>query len=201
VQNIRQFDDFIKIQMACFASFSSISTIEKEMKLLGYNLSKNTLMSYLKYAFDASLLFEADRLNAAPASRLRYPRKLYAVDHGLPQAMSFSLPDDNERILKNIIFMELCRRHVSACYHGGKNECDFIIRTNGAVSECLQVCYSLGNSDSAELKIKNLCAVLDSYKLGSGIVLTNDEQVNMERDGKTIYVRPAWFFAIEQPEV
>lgn len=200
VQNIRQFDDFIKIQMACFASFSSISTIEKEMRKLGYSLSKNTLMYYLGYVFDASLMFETDRLNAAPESRARYPRKLYAVDHGLLQAVRFSQPDDTERILRNIVYMELRRRHGPVGYHGGKNECDFIIRTNNVVSECLQVCAGVENSDDAERKVQNLCAVLDLYKLDSGIVITNDEHANMERYGKTIFVRPAWFFAIEQVE-
>ena len=52
---------------------------------LGHDCGKSTLNSYLGYAKDVFLLFEAPILSPI------YPRKVYGVDHGLLQAIRFSV--------------------------------------------------------------------------------------------------------------
>ena len=197
IKNIRQFEDFLKIQISRFASLSSISNSEKEMAELGYSLSKNTLFGYLGYAKDVFLLFDVCKYDLKVTRQLRAPRKLYAVDHGLLNAVRFSSSEDRGRILENIAFMELRRRYDAIYYHMEKNECDFVIMDGHAVSHCCQVCWSMEKRETAEREIRGLLGALHAYKLEQGTVITNSEYTDIERDGKKIRVRPMWHFALD----
>jgi uncharacterized protein len=196
INNVRQFEDFLKIQITRFSSLSSISNSEKEMTELGYSVSKNTLMTYLGYAKDIFLLFDVCKFDHKVTRQLRFPRKLYAIDHGLLNAVRFSSSEDRGRILENIAFVELRRRYNEIYYHTDKTECDFAIMTGRKVSHCFQVCWSVENKDTAEREIKGLLGALHAFGLDTGIILTNDEQADLERDGKKILIRPLWYFAL-----
>jgi uncharacterized protein len=196
VNNIRQFEDFIKIQITRFASLSSISNSEKEMKDLGYGVSKNTLMNYLGYAKDVFLLFDVCKFDYKITRQMRAPRKIYAVDSGLLNAVRFSTSEDRGRILENIVFMELRRRFENIYYHQGASECDFIVVDERSISHCFQVCWSMENKEIAERETRGLLDALNAYGLKQGIILTADEHADLERDGKKICVRPLWHFAL-----
>jgi predicted AAA+ superfamily ATPase len=197
IRNIRQFEDFLKIQLSRFASLSSISNSEKEMKAIGYSLSKNTLMTYLGYARDVFLLFDVCKFDFKVTRQLRAPRKLYAIDHGLLNAVRFSVSEDKGRILENIAFLELRRRYGEIYYHAENAECDFIIRSGRRITRCFQVCWSIEQKDTLEREIKGLMEAMTAHRLKEGMILTNDEQAEFEREGKKIIVRPLWHFALE----
>jgi predicted AAA+ superfamily ATPase len=196
IKNVRQFEDFLKIQITRFAALSSISNTEREMRDMGYSLSKNTLMKYLGYARDVFLLFDVCKYDFKVTRQLRHPRKLYAVDHGLVDAVRFSFSEDRGRILENMAFMELRRRNHDIYYHADKTECDFVIQSGRTVTQCIQVCWSLGNDETGRREIKSLLAALHAYKLAKGIILTHDEHAKIEQEGKTIQVWPLWYFSL-----
>jgi uncharacterized protein len=196
IRNVRQFEDFLKIQLSRFASLSSISNSEKEMEAMGYRLSKNTLMTYLGYARDVFLLFDVCKFDYKVTRQLRAPRKLYAIDQGLLNAVRFSASEDKGRILENIAFLELRRRYQDIYYHSENAECDFVIMSGRRISHCFQVCWSLEHKDTLDREIKGLLETMKTYKLKQGMILTNDEQADVEREGKKIIVRPLWHFAL-----
>jgi predicted AAA+ superfamily ATPase len=196
IKNVRQFEDFLKIQITRFASLSSISNSEKEMNALGYSLSKNTLMTYLGYARDVFLLFDVCKFDHKVTRQLRSPRKLYAIDHGLLNAVRFSSSEDRGRVLENIAFMELRRRNEDIYYHAEKTECDFVIMSGRRVSRCLQVCWSVEKKDVFEREIRGLLDAMRAYSLNEGMILTSDEHADLTREGKKISIRPLWHFAL-----
>jgi predicted AAA+ superfamily ATPase len=201
IRNIRQFGDFLKIQLSRFASLSSISNSEREMNALGYRLSKNTLMTYLGYARDVFLLFDVCKFDYKVTRQLRAPRKLYAIDHGLLNAVRFSVSEDKGRILENIAFLELRRRFEEMYYHAEKAECDFVIMSGRRITRCFQVCWSVEQKETLEREIKGLLEAMTAYRLKEGVILTNDEQADFEREGRKIAVRPLWYFALEGNKV
>jgi predicted AAA+ superfamily ATPase len=197
IKNIHQFEDFLKIQISRFASLASISNLEKVMKDLGYSLSKNTLMSYLGYAKDVFLLFDVCRFDNKVTRQLRYPRKIYAVDHGLLNAVRFSTSQDSGRILENLVFMELRRRNTEIFYNSEKYECDFVIMSGLKVTHVFQACWSMENEDTKEREIKGLLEAMHMHRLEQGTILTNDEYATEIRDGKKIEIMPFWYFALQ----
>ncbi len=200
IRNVHQFEDFLKIQVSRFASLSSISNSEKEMETIGYRLSKNTLMTYLGYARDVFLLFDVCKFDHKVTRQLRAPRKLYAIDHGLLNAVRFSSSEDKGRILENIVFMELRRRFQDIYYHAENVECDFIIMSGRQISHCFQACWSIDNKDTLEREIKGLLEAVNAHKLKQGVILTNEDHADFEREGKKIIVRPFWHFALGSVE-
>ncbi|MBN1761429.1 MAG: ATP-binding protein [Chitinispirillaceae bacterium] len=198
IKNIRQFEDFLKIQITRFSALSSVSNAEKEMKEIGYSVSKNTLMNYLGYAKDVFLLFDLCKFDNKVTRQLRAPRKVYVVDHGLLNAIRFSVSEDRGRILENIAFMEMRRRYDTLFYHIDKFECDFIAREGNSVTQCFQACWSIQKKETAEREIRGLLAALHTYNLDRGTILTENEHADLERDGKKIAVRPLWYFALEE---
>jgi hypothetical protein len=196
IRNVRQFEDFLRIQMSRFSSLSSISNTEKAMRELGYSLSKNTLMNYLRYVNDAFLLFDVTRFDTRVTRQLRHPRKLYAVDHGLLNAIRFSTSEDRGRILENMAYMELRRRHPDIYYHAGAAECDFLILSDRHVSECIQTCWSLSDPRTAEREYRGLLEAAAAHGLREGTILTDNEHADLTRDGIEIRVRPLWYYAL-----
>jgi hypothetical protein len=196
IKNTRQFEDFLKIQITRFASFSSISNSEKEMSALGYRLSKNTLVNYLGYANDVFLLFDVCKFDNKVTRQMRAPRKMYAIDHGLINAVRFSSSEDRGRILENIAFLELRRRYENIFYHHDTFECDFVIMDGTTISQCFQVCWSMKNKETAEREIRGLIEALNRFRHTQGTILTNDEHAQLERDGKKIVIRPLWHFSL-----
>jgi hypothetical protein len=69
-----------------------------------------------------------------------------------------------------------------------------------AVSRCFQVCWSVENKDTAEREIRGLLDALHAHKLDQGIILTNDEHGAISRDGKRIFIKPLWHFALSPRE-
>ncbi len=199
VQNIRLFEDFLKVQISRFASLSSISNLEKEMVGLGYRLSKNTLNAYLGYAKDTFLLFEAPIYSAKVKNQLLYPRKIYGIDQGLLNAIRFSTSKDNGRILENMVYLELRRRKFDLYYSSDpktKSECDFLIVKNRKVIQAIQVCYALESDKTKSREIRGLIDAMETYGLKQGLILTDDQHDEIKIEGKKILIQPFWFFAL-----
>ncbi|MCK4650246.1 ATP-binding protein [Candidatus Pacearchaeota archaeon] len=55
-------------------------------------------------------------------------RKVYCVDNGLLNSISFKFSDDFGKLMENQIFLELYRRRNKIFYNRDKFECDFVIR-------------------------------------------------------------------------
>lgn len=196
INNVRQFDDFLKILVTRFSSLTSVTNAEKEMVSLGYHASKNTLMTYLGYARDVYLLLDVCKFDSKVTRQIRAPRKLYTIDHGLINAVRFSTTEDRGRILENIVFIELRRRFNDIYYHSDKNGCDFIVVNNRKVTHCFQVCWSINQEKTLARELKGLIEAMDTYNLDQGIILTENDHATYDHEGKKITILPFWYFAL-----
>lgn len=197
VKNVRLLDDYLKIQLSRFACLSSISNLEKELAAMGYRLSKNTLTTYLGYAKDAFLLFEVSLFSPKVKNQLLYPRKVYGIDQGLLQAIRFSTSEDRGRYLENMVFLDLKRRGLDVYYWSGRTECDFVLVQGRKVTHAIQVCLSLGDDRTREREVKGLVEAMDAFGLDKGLILTEDETGELTHEGKRIFLKPFWFFALQ----
>ena len=58
-------------------------------------------------------------------------------------------------MLENQVFLHLRRKYKELFYFKEKNECDFIIKEKGKITQAIQVCYEL-NEDNNEREINGL---------------------------------------------
>jgi predicted AAA+ superfamily ATPase len=94
-------------------------------------------------------------------------------------------------MLENCVFLELRRAGKEVFYFRGDNECDFLVKEKNAIAMAIQVCYEL-NEDNKKREINGLVEALEKFDLPGGIILTYDQQDDIEISGKNIKVSPAW---------
>jgi uncharacterized protein len=81
-------------------------------------------------------------------------KKVYIIDPGMRNRVSFRFSEDAGRILENIIFLELHRRSDEVCYYREQGECDFVTLDKGSVSGLYLVCRELNewNRERGDLR-------------------------------------------------
>lgn len=199
IKNVPLFEDFLKLQISRFAALSSVTNLEKELRSLGHEGSKKTLLNYLGYAREILLLFEVHLFSPKVRNQLLYPRKIYGVDQGLLNAIRFSTSEDKGRILENMVFLELKRRGQELFYYSGKGECDFVVREGMRTKSAIQVCYRMESPKARERELRGLLEAMDILDADEGLILTDDQHEDLKAEGRKVSVRPFWIWAMERP--
>jgi predicted AAA+ superfamily ATPase len=198
VQNVGLLEDFLKIQISRFAALSSLSSIHKELIEVHGRVSKSTLSQYARAAREILLLFEAMRYSPKVREHLLFPKKVYAVDHGLLEAIRFSATEDQGRLLENAVFMELKRRGYDPFYFKERQECDFVLRDGTQSIAAVQACWALTSARVREREVGGLEEALDRLRLKEGWIITRSEFDEFRRGVLRIHVRPFWHFALDR---
>lgn len=169
----------------------SYNKLANKLKSLGFNINKNTIINYISYFEDAYLFFENLRYEYSTVKRLGSIKKIYCIDNGLLNAVSFKFSQDVGKLLENLVFIELKRRKKEVYYHRDNYECDFIVKEKNKVNEIIQVTKEL-NDENYKREINGLTEALTKYKLKSGLFLTYDQEREEKIDNKIIKIIPVW---------
>lgn len=178
-----------------------ISNISKQFSYTSLKTISNisgvsTIKEYISYLENSYLLFTINNFDFSLKKQLVNPKKVYAIDTGLANSISFKFSENYGRILENIVFLELKRRSKEIYYHQNKYECDFIIRQGADIIEAIQVSQSLIESETKSRKIQGLIESLQKFKLKEGLILTESEEDELVQDGFKVIVKPIWKWLI-----
>lgn len=186
-------------KMAVFLLSSSAKTVSLESLKKGFGLSFSAASLYLAYLKDAFLVFELPQFFYSLKKQSRALKKIYAIDTGLANAVSFRFSEDKGRILENIVFLALSGRENEIYYYknGDKFEVDFLIKEKNKIKELIQVAWSLGDPATRKREIRSLFSAMDDFGLKEGSILTYNEEESIRKEGKTISVRPAYKWLLE----
>jgi len=156
------------------------------------NISPDTVKEYLSYAEQSYLLYITTKYDPSVRKQLANPRKIYGVDTGLVNSVSFKFSENRGRLIENLVFMTLVRNQKEVFYHKETNECDFVIREGRKIVQAIQVTLSLQDESVKKRELKGLLEALNSYKLSEGIIVTETEKDSFEMEGKKISVIPLY---------
>ncbi|MEK6972815.1 MAG: ATP-binding protein [archaeon] len=173
-----------------------ISNVGKEfsfnsLKKMFSVASVQSIIDYISFFEDSYLLFTIPKFSYSYKEQQVNPKKIYSIDNGLSLANSISFSKDRGRMLENQVFLHLRRKYKELFYFKEKNECDFIIKEKGKITQAIQVCYEL-NEDNNEREINGLVEVLAKFKLKQGLILTYDQEDMIEIQNKKILIKPVW---------
>lgn len=196
VKNIKLLEDYLTLVIDQFSSLYSISSTAKKLEEFGYSFSKNTLSNFSNYAQDIFLTFELKKFSYKVREQLRAPKKVYAIDHALVNAVRFFSSENYGRILENIVFVELKRRKKELYYFSENRECDFIISEKNRIVQAIQVSKSISSIETREREIHGLMDAMAAYKLNDGFILTEDEKGTEKIKDKEINILPAWYWLL-----
>ncbi|MEZ5336025.1 MAG: ATP-binding protein [Methanolobus sp.] len=159
-------------------------------------ISADTVKEYLGYAEDSYLLYSINKFDHSLRKQLANPKKIYCLDTGMINAVSFRFSENYGRLLENLVFIELVRRQSEVYYHKGTYECDFLIKVNHRINGAIQVTKEL-NLDNRKRELEGLIEAMKTHDLQEGLILTRDASDLIEIDGRKILIKPVWKWLLE----
>ena len=153
--------------------------------------SVNTVIFFVSCFEDSYLLFTVPKFSHSLKSQIKNPKKIYSVDNGLSAVNSASFSEDKGRMLENVVFLHLRKRHKNIFYFREKNECDFLIKEKGKITSAIQVCSEL-NDDNKDREIRGLEEALEKLNLKEGLILTFNQEDELSVPNKKIIIKPVW---------
>ena len=178
------------------------SNIAKEfsyttLKKISDIASITTIKDYISYLENSYLLFTINQYDISLKKQLINPKKVYLIDTGFANSISFKFSEDYGRLLENIVFIELKRKGFEIYYHKHKKECDFLIKKGLDIIQAIQVTKSLSDINTNKREIDGLIEAMKIYNLKEGLILTDDEENEFSQDGFKIIVKPIWKWLLE----
>ena len=158
------------------------------------NLS--TLKSILESFENSFLFFFVNKFDFSVRKQIQNPRKVYCIDNGFITEIGFRLSENKGKILENLVFIELKRDGKEIYYLSEKKECDFVIRNGAKINEAIQVCYEFNNKNK-ERELGGLLEVLKKFNLKKGLILTYNQEDELNIENKKIFIKPVWKWILE----
>lgn len=197
VNSIRKLKMLSHFVFESVAKDISYSRLANKMSSSGLAIGKHTVIEYISYLEDAYLFFQHLKFEYSLTKQLGAIKKVYCIDNGLLNAVSFKFVNDTGKLLENLVYLELRRKNKNIFYHRKNYECDFLIQKKNTITQAFQVTNEL-NSDNEKREIRGLTEALDSYKLNEGIILTTGQETELKINNKTIKVLPVWKWLLDK---
>ena len=189
VRETKTFQELVNYLVANVSNTISYNRLKNIFKLG----SVNTVKNYTEYLENSFLIFFVNQFSYSGGKQLLSPKKVYCIDTGLRNAVSFKFSADIGRAIENLVFIELKRRSSEAeiYYWKNKGEVDFVIKEGLRVKELIQVCYAI-DEKTEEREVKSLLKAMDEFTLKEGLVITEDVDKDEDVANKKIVYRPLW---------
>jgi predicted AAA+ superfamily ATPase len=155
-------------------------------------LAMDQVRSYTAHLEEAWLIRQVPRFSWKVGEQGRAPRKVYAVDHGLRNAVAFHFSGDAGRVAETVVHTTLARSpDVSVFYFQGKQGCDFLTWRGAAPAAAVQVCYE-HDGPLPEREVEGLVEAMEAAGLQEGTVVTRALAEEREVGGRRVRLVPLW---------
>jgi len=146
-----------------------------------------------------TLVFELPQFSYSLKKQSRAPKKIYAGDLGLLNAVSFKFSEDKGRLLENLVFLELTRKKSELYYYktGNGLEVDFLIKEKTKAKSLIQVAWDLADKKTRDREIKALIEAMNELNLNQGMILTDNERESLKSGSKKIIIKPVYQWLLE----
>lgn len=196
-RGIKHIKSFREVSLLLQSLFSSQFTFQSLKRASTLN-SVNTVKNYVDYVQEAYLGFVLEPFAQKMKERISLPKKFYTIDVALAQAVVRPSSPDLGKKLENLVFLELRRRGREIFYFkSAKHEVDFLIREGRAVTELIQVSWTLADEHTREREIQGLLFAAKKLKVKTLFVVTAFESETLETDSAKIHIVPAWQWLLQ----
>ncbi len=193
--SVRNVTDLNDLALYLVSNFCNPVSANELTEALGFS-SVNTTKKFMDYLREPYLFYYLPRYNNKLKLMKKAPRKVYVVDNGFVAAKAFSLSDNLGRLLENQVFVELLRQGYDTdktmFYYRSRNdkEVDFVLRKGTHIDRLVQVCYDMSNAKTEKREVDSLIECAEELNCGNLVIVTNNEERTIEKDGSRIDVVP-----------
>ena len=195
---VRYADDLYNLARFLMSSSNEVS-YTKLKNTLKFR-SVHTVQNYVRYLEDTYLVFHLDRFSFKQREQIKSPKKMYAVDTGMVNALAFTFSENRGKLMENTVAVELLRQRSASSsrlelYYWKdqqQREVDFVIKEGADVARLIQVCYDSDNSKTKERELKSLVKAAGELDCRDLLVITWDREDKEEFKGCDIRFVPLW---------
>jgi len=191
VKTFKDISSYLLTNHSNLMSFNKIKNI--------FNLkSTHTALNYVSFLEESYLLFFLKRWSYKQKESLIAKRKVYCIDVGLINALSFKSSRDAGKIYENLVAVELLRKRaledIDIYYWQDiyKHEVDFVIRKDLKIEQLIQVCYDIEDYDTKKREIKALLRASKELKCRNLLVITEDKEGTEIFEDNEVKYAPLW---------
>lgn len=197
--NVRYADDLYNLAKFLMSSFPNEISYTKLKNTLNFR-SVNTVQSYVRYLEDTYLIFHLDMFSFKQREQIKSPKKMYVIDTGMANAVSFKFSEDIGNMMENTVAVELLRQksnsisRIEVYYWKDTQhrEIDFVIKEGPDISQLIQVCYNINDLKTRERELRSLVGAAKELNCNNLLVITWDYDNTEEYNGNSIRYVPLW---------
>jgi predicted AAA+ superfamily ATPase len=156
------------------------------------HISAETVKEYTEYAQNCYLMYTMMKFSYSVKKQIANPKKIYTLDTGLINAVSFAFSENKGRILENYVFNCLNRNFEEIYYHKEKYECDFVVKSGTKITMAVQVTQSIRDPDTKNREVRGIREAMKDYALKTGYIITENEREIITSEEGNIHVIPAY---------
>ncbi len=170
---------------------TSYNRIKNVINASGGKAGVSTIAEYYSYLQEAYLIFGISNYKAKFVEK-ESKKKYYFADTGV---LNLFLVDQDSKILENLVFIELKRRHGQDVYfYKERYEIDFYISEQKLL---YQVSYSISDFDTRKRELKAINVAANHFNIKKAVIITYDEEEQIESNGVQINVLPVWKWLLQ----
>ncbi len=184
IEDVRALKELAFYLMSNPAGLVSFNKLKDQLRLG----SVNTVKNYIEYLENSWLIFMVNVYDFSVKRQQIAPKKVYAIDTGLANAVGFFFSPNTGRLLENLVFLALRRRTPEVYYYAtpGGHEIDFYLPQTG---ELIQVSQNLAQPAVREREVRALTDALRRLGLKRGLILSDESLAPIETNGFTLEVQ------------
>ena len=189
--------------MAGMTKPASINAIYNDMRSQGRKVSKDDLYDLAEKTCNVFLLFKVTKFDQSFKKETSALPKYYCVDNGLRQSVMLPGRDDEGILFENAVFLQLMRNlsvGEKICYYLGNKECDFVIQTETAVKQLVQVCWDMNDSQTRSRELDGIREAAALTHCDNMTIVTRNQEEDIEDPVGTIHIVPAWKWFLKRSD-
>lgn len=170
-------DAVVKVLASAVGSLTNPTKLARTFTSNGIHVSDKTIGAYIEYLLDAFLISKAERYDIKGKKYIASPFKYYFTDVGIRNAQLNFRQQEENHIMENIIYNELCIRgfqvDVGVVEHSGRNESgksmrkslevDFVCN-RGNQRYYIQSAFAIPDNNKMQQEQNSLINIPDSFK-------------------------------------
>lgn len=164
-------------------------------------LHPTTVNDYVAYMKEVFLFSEIHKFDYSLKKQYTHDKKIYMVDTGLANSVSFRFSEDKGRILETAVYHHLKRQGCEIYFHREKKECDFIVKNGLEITDVIQVTVSLSDPKTRERELSGLVEAMQLYQPKRSMILTFDEseisEVEIGNQQYQVIIMPVWKWMLQ----
>jgi predicted AAA+ superfamily ATPase len=195
IKNILGFKNLVQY---LFTNFTKETNYNLLAGILAFS-STTSVRDYVSYLSDSYMVFELYRYDYSLKKQYQSNKKIFVIDNGLRNAVSFRTGHDNGRLLENLVFIELKRRGIDCWFYKTKNNLEVDFLWFGAEPELMQVCYDLTDPVTLKREIRALQTAMKELSVNKSLIISYNERGEINDLSGVIRIVPVidWLTGLE----